>query len=481
MCDATPLFEISAGLRHKELTTVSQGTIAQLWRASSLGVRLRDRMSTQTDRQEAGTSKLASVGAGKPPEARLDELARDLFRAFVRVDVHEIDNELNQWLKRIVLELDLDRSTLAQIDSASGSASFTHGWARDRDQIIGPPLDANTLLPWFRRRISANETIVFSSPDELPPEAAQDIQNLGHRMPQSNVTIPLRFSGKVFGAVGFSALRHGRQWSQTLVRQLEAIAEILGYALERKREGLETIALRNELEYLSRINTMGLLAAALGHELNQPLAAILSNAEAAEIMLGSDRPDLGEVRAAMVDIVQDTVRASETIRRLGSMFRRQEIKRDVLDPGEVIAEVDHLVQVEALIRNVSFRLETSSTVPKIAGDRIQLQQAVLNLVLNAFDAAAASEGEPREVVLRVVSTDDGSVEISVCDCGSGIDNAARDRIFEPFFTTKPDGTGIGLSITKAIVDSHSGRIRVVPNPDRGVTFQVLLPAIQENG
>jgi two-component system sensor kinase FixL len=282
------------------------------------------------------------------------------------------------------------------------------------------------------------------------------------------------------GAVGFGALHYRRQWSPALVRQLQAIAEILGYALERKRTVLETIGLRNELEYLSRINTMGVLAAALGHELNQPLAAILNNAEAVETMLGNERPDLEEIRAAIVDIVQDAVRAGENIRRLGSMFRRQEIRRDVLDPGEVIAEVDHLVRVEALIRNVSFRLETASAVPKIAGDRIQLQQAVLNLVLNAFDAVAASEGEPREVVLRVVSTDDGSVEISVCDFGSGIHRATRDRIFEPFFTTKPDGTGIGLSITKSIIDSHGGRICVVPNPSRGVTFQVLLPAVRED-
>jgi signal transduction histidine kinase len=226
---------------------------------------------------------------------------------------------------------------------------------------------------------------------------------------------------------------------------------------------------------------MGVLAAALGHELNQPLAAILSNAEAVETMLENDRPDLEEMRAAIVDIVQDTVRASENIRRLATMFRRQEVRRDVLDLGEVIAEVDHLVRVEALIRNVSFRLETASAIPKIAGDRIQLQQAVLNLVLNAFDAVAASESEPREVVLRVVSTDDGAVEISVWDCGSGIDSQTRDRIFEPFFTTKPDGTGIGLSITKSIIESHRGQIRVMPNPGCGVTFQVLLPAVQENG
>jgi two-component system sensor kinase FixL len=201
---------------------------------------------------------------------------------------------------------------------------------------------------------------------------------------------------------------------------------------------------------------MGVLAAALGHELNQPLAAILNNAEAVETMLGNERPDLEEIRAAIVDIVQDAVRAGENIRRLGSMFRRQEIRRDVLDPGEVIAEVDHLVRVEALIRNVSFRLETASAVPKIAGDRIQLQQAVLNLVLNAFDAVAASEGEPREVVLRVVSTDDGSVEISVCDFGSGIQRPA------------------------AKVRRVNCRICVVPNPSRGVTFQVLLPAVRED-
>jgi len=437
-------------------------------------------MRIQADRQKESTSELGQASEIVPPEFRFDNLVGDLARTFVRVTVDEIDDELNQWLKRIVLALDLDRSTLAQFDPKSGLASFTHGWAREKDQTIGPPLDANALFPWLRMKMLAGETIVFSSPDELPPEAARDIQNLGHYMPQSNVTIPIRFAGVVVGAVGFGALHRKRQWSQALVRQLETVVEILGYALERKRTAIEMRRLRKELEYLSRINTMGVLAAALAHELNQPLAAILSNAEAIQSMLRNDRPDADESTAAIADIIQDTVRASENIRRLGSMFRRQEIKTTLLDPSEVIAEVGRLVRGEGLIRNVSFRLEAGQAMPKVAADRVQLQQAVLNLVLNAFDAVSAAEGGPREVFLSVLSADDGSVVISVRDSGQGIDAAVRQRIFEPFFTTKPDGTGIGLSITRSIIENHGGRLSVGSNPGRGVTFQITLPAASES-
>jgi signal transduction histidine kinase len=406
-------------------------------------------------------------------------LIANLSRAFVRVGVDEIDDEINRWLEHIVLALKLDRSTFAQFDSENGSASFTHGWARKKEEIIGPPLEADALLPWLRRKMLAGETVVFSSPEELPPEAAQDIRNLGHRMPQSNVSIPIRFAGVVVGAVAFGAIRRKRQWPRELVRGLEAVAEIFGYALERKRSALETHRLRKELEYLSRINTMGVLAAALAHELSQPLAAILSNVEAIQSMLRRDRPDIDEINAAIVDIVQDTERAGANIGRMSSLFRRQEIKKDLLDPGEVIAEISRLVQREARLQGVSFRFDVGQAVPKVACDRVQLQQAILNLVLNAFDAVAVGEGERREVFLCAVRDDRGSVSISVRDSGRGIDAALQRRIFEPFFTTKLNGTGIGLSITRGIVESHHGRLSLASNSDRGVTFQITLPAASE--
>src|SRR5271170_7097901 len=153
-------------------------------------------MSTQTKCQQAGAAELADLEAGEP-EARFDQLVQDLLIAFVRVDVHEIDNELNGWLKRILLALNLDQSTVAQIDPKSGSATFTHGWTRESGQITGPPLDADGLSPWLREKILAGQTVVFSSPDELPPEAAQNLQNLGRYIPRSNVTIPVRFAGAV--------------------------------------------------------------------------------------------------------------------------------------------------------------------------------------------------------------------------------------------------------------------------------------------
>jgi signal transduction histidine kinase len=437
-------------------------------------------MQCESKIEKVGLRRLGQDVEDRPPKIRFNELIADLSRAFVRVGVDEIDDEINRWLKHIVLVLDIDRSTFAQFDLENGSASFTHGWARKKEEIIGPPLNANALVPWFRRKMLAGETVVFSSPDELPPEAAQDIRNLGNYMPHSSVLIPIKFAEVVVGAIAFGAIRRKRQWSRDLVRELEAVAQIFGYALERKRSALETHRLRKELEYLSRINTMGVLAAAFAHELSQPLTAILSNAEAVQSMLQSERLDLEEITASIADIVQDTVRASENIRRLDSMCRRQEIKQTMLDPGEVVAEVGFLVRAEARTRGVSFKVEAGEAVPKVAGDRIQLQQAILNLVLNGLDAVSPIETGLREVVLRVISDADGWVQIAVSDLGKGIDPAALQHVFEPFFTTKPDGMGIGLSITRSIVESHDGHLSVAANPDRGVTFQITLPAASES-
>jgi signal transduction histidine kinase len=406
---------------------------------------------------------------------QFEELVIELAGAFVRVTTDKIDEEINRWLERIVLTLGLDRSTIAEINPADGWATFSHGWARERERIIGKALDANTLMPWAKRKMLAGETVVMPSVDALPEDAAVDRESLRRYGPKSNVMIPIRVGGVIVAAVAFGALYRERSWSPQIVRRLQMVAEIFGFALERKRVIIEMLQLRNELTYISRVNTMGELAASLAHEINQPLAAIRSNAEAIQSMLEAEIPDLDEVKAAVADIVSDDARAGDTIRRLRALFRREELAHSELDLGELLLEVSRIIRSDAVIRKVSLNLDLRQPLRTVLADRIQIQQAIINLLLNAFDAVSEEEENSREVTLSALAEDSGCIRVIVRDSGRGIEPDALPRIFDAFFTTKPGGLGMGLAISRSIVEAHGGRLSVSSNLGHGTTFEITLP------
>ncbi|MGH7932252.1 MAG: sensor histidine kinase [Candidatus Binataceae bacterium] len=406
---------------------------------------------------------------------RFNELVAELSATFVRVSLAEIDDEINRSLQRIAQALGLDRSTIAQINPGDGFAFFSHGWVSDeRYAVVGKSLDTNALLPWTKAKMIAGETVIIPNVDELPEEALIDRESFGRYGPKANVIIPISVGGAVVAAVGFGSLHRQRAWPPHIVLQLQRMAQIFGYAFERKRAMNEMLRLQSELTYVSRVNTMGELAASMAHELNQPLAAILNNAEAVQSMLQNKSPDLDEVKAAIADIIQDDTRAGETIRRLRSLFRRDELKKSALDLGEVVAEIGRLVHTDALIHNLSFSVEVEQR-PVVLADRVQLQQAIVNLVLNAFDAVAPVARGSREVAVQVVSREFGWALILVRDSGKGIPTDVMPRIFDAFFTTKSGGLGMGLSISRSIIEAHGGRLSVSSTPGHGTTFEIVLP------
>jgi C4-dicarboxylate-specific signal transduction histidine kinase len=251
----------------------------------------------------------------------------------------------------------------------------------------------------------------------------------------------------------------------------------------RKQAEASAAQKRAELEHVARVATLGELTATLTHELRQPLAAILNNAYVVGRLLDGPDPDLPEVRRALADISDITQRATEVIAGLRAMLKRDSPAAGLtnVDVNTVIRIVERVTHGDANLHRVTVDLDLSSEIRPVAGDSVQLQQVVLNLMLNAFSAMSGPglNGARRRLVVRTKVIDSSNVLIEVQDSGTGIAADKLESIFEPFITSKQDGLGLGLSICRSIIERHGGTISASNNPDRGATFLVTLPAARE--
>ncbi len=230
-----------------------------------------------------------------------------------------------------------------------------------------------------------------------------------------------------------------------------------------------------ELVHVNRVTTMGELAASIAHETNQPLASVLANAEAGLRWLNRGTPDLDAARRSLEWIIDDGNRASEVIRRVRGLAKKTDIEKAPLNVNDVVREVVALVQRELTSHRVSLRMELAPALAMILGDRVQLQQVIINLVMNGIEAMQAVADRPRELVIRSDHDEKQQVLVSVTDCGVGISAENADQLFNAFFTTKASGMGMGLSICRSIMEAHGGRLWTTANVPHGATFQFILP------
>ncbi|MBV8438388.1 MAG: MASE4 domain-containing protein, partial [Silvibacterium sp.] len=244
---------------------------------------------------------------------------------------------------------------------------------------------------------------------------------------------------------------------------------------EQKRVEEALRQAQSDLARINRVTTMGELAASLGHELSQPISGAMTNANVGLRKLGSDNPNLDEVRGVFARIVRDAQRATEIIGRIRSQFEKGAPKQESLNVNEIIPETIALLRDEAVRHNISVRTELAADLPPIVGDRVQLQQVAMNLILNSIEAMKDVDGM-REMVIRSQRAENEQILVSISDTGMGIPPQLEEQIFDPFFTTKAHGTGMGLRICRSIIEAHGGRLWVVGSQGRGATFHLNLPA-----
>jgi two-component system, LuxR family, sensor kinase FixL len=338
--------------------------------------------------------------------------------------------------------------------------------------------DSNDVITYWNR--GAEELYGWDRVDAIGKVSHQFMQTI-FPAPLEEITATLLRSGRWDGELVHTK-RDGTQvtvasrWS--LQRDAQgrptATLEINNDITGRKQSEESLRKAQAELARVTRAMTLGELAASIAHEVNQPIAGVVTNANACLRWLARDVPDLGEAREAVQRIVRDGNRASEVIGRIRALIGKTDTARERLDVNGAIREVVALTQGEVRRARVALRTELAGDLPPVLGDRVQLQQVLLNLITNGIDAMSAVADRPRELIIRTEPGDDDGVRIAVQDSGVGVDAESAKQIFDAFYTTKSGGMGMGLSISRSIVESHGGRLRAVPNDGPGATFQFTL-------
>ncbi|MEI9413469.1 CHASE3 domain-containing protein [Mesorhizobium sp. Cs1321R2N1] len=276
-------------------------------------------------------------------------------------------------------------------------------------------------------------------------------------------------------AKGFTAVEVPRIERSDEVGKMAAAVQVL------KDSMIERERLQSELAHANRVVTMGQLTASIAHEVNQPVAAVVTNAQAALRWLSGQQPNLKEAQHALRSIVNEGTRVSEVVQRIRALFMKSPRRSELLHVNSLMLEVVALTRRQVLANDAHLRLELTEGLPPIRGDRVQLQQVMLNLIINAIEAMASVRDGSRELLIRTCQAEPAAIVVEVCDTGPEMDPQSLMRLFDAFYTTKPGGLGMGLSISRTIVERHGGELSAAANEPRGAIFRFSVPAEDSAG
>ena len=393
---------------------------------------------------------------------QFEGLLSQLSRALLELPSDQLHVAFVAWLERIGPVIGVDALTLFVVPHEGAPLSREYAWTAPH---VGLPADAldEQQARWARQALDSREIASRADGGGLAAGGA----------------IPLVAHGQLLGALAYGYVYSGgvnpppNAW---------LLAEVLASALNRKRaEGelrraeIEAQRTRQELAHVARVSTVGEMTASLAHQLNQPLTAIMTNAHAARrIMARDDRPDPGDVRVILSDIVADARRASDVIQHLRDFLRKGQLEMTRLSVSRVVRDVVDLARSEAIIREIDVNVDCPGA-HYVRADRVQIQQVVLNLLHNAMDAVEQTAAGSRRIMIACRTVNGHALQLSVHDSGPGLEPGTEELVFDPFYTTKRGGMGMGLSIVRSIVEAHGGTVRATNDEGQGAVFEVTLP------
>jgi signal transduction histidine kinase len=398
----------------------------------------------------------------------LEMIARGDSRALILDALCRLAEELASGSLSSILLLDRNASCLRH--GAAPSLPFAYTAAID-GIVIGPSVGSCGTAAY------RGEPVIVSDIATDPLWADYRALASEHGLRACWSTPILSSAGRVLGtfAIYYREPRTPAPYEHNVIEQITHLASI---AVEREQAEEALRQAQADLAHVSRVTTMGELTASLAHEVKQPIAAALTNANTCLLWLAGSTPNIEEARAAAMRIVADGTRAADIFNRIRLLFTKRMSQREWVDVNELIREMLVLLRAEAARYAVSVRIDLAADLPEVMGDRVQLQQVLMNLMTNGIDAMKDVDGT-RELAIRSQRAETEDVLVSVSDTGVGLPAQRADQIFNAFFTTKPHGTGMGLSISRSIVQSHGGRLWAADNASRGASFHLTLPTVVE--
>lgn len=418
-------------------------------------------------------------------QLRFEQLVSDLSARFIDLDAKNADLRIQDCLRLLHIFFEADTCAILKYSLDQKQASIIHIAHHPKAGPYPQRIDLSQKFPHLHNSIRRGRSMILETGDQLPMSAKADRANYKEFNMISSLFVPLYVKKKVRYVLAMVTAFKRREWQPAYLPRLKMLGEIIVNCLERidtevrlhgerKNYEMNVIRLRNELAHVMRVAAMGEMTAALAHELNQPLAAIMNNAQAAQRFLAQEKPDMKEINEIVGDIIYDDNRAKEVIVKLRALLRKSDFEFSTVNMNELVQEILPLIRSEIVIRKIGFQTLLADALPTFCGDKIQLQQVILNLILNGFDAMNHNSHAPH---LSISTYNEGGqhVVLEVRDNGSGIQPKNLSRLFDPFFTTKREGLGMGLAISKTIVKVHNGKIWAQNNPEGGASFFVKIP------
>ncbi len=482
--DATHPYDQVVRYRHRDGSTVwvrcrgvairdAEGNPIRLLGAHTDITKLKEAEAKLREKAE----ELEAANAKLEERLAFQQMVSDVSTAFAKAPHAQLRGAIVRALEHLGKFLGADRCVLIHMSDDDSVSAGAYEWTRGeqtprlravRREGLRGFSDVVTLL-------EGGDAHFFAHVEEIPSrwETFREVVEENHV--KAGLTMPLLQGERLLGSVAAFTHRDSPDWPSVLMERDNIVGQLFANVLGDLEWEAGAGRLAEELTHVSRVATMGELTASLAHELNQPLEAIAANAVAVGYFLDGERPNSDEARAALVDISDEARRAGQVIRRMRALLEKGEQERSPLHMNGLVEEVVVLLRKEAILSNTLFEMDLDPDLSLVEGDRIQLQQVLMNLLLNSIDATQDDSAAPRRVTIRTCNRGAEEAEVVVLDEGVGLEPSIAENMFDPFFTTKPNGLGMGLSISRSIIEAHSGRLWAEQNPDGGAAFHFALP------